>query len=236
MGAEKARSSAIGRVAEDRQKARRDRLALVADRVAPLGLARERTLPVHGALAAQFPGGALQRGAVVTTSGMGATSLALAVAAGPSSAGSWTAFVGCTDIGLAAAGELGIVLERILVVVPGSTEWLSTVAALVGAVEVIIVSPHHRIRETDARRIAARLRERGSVLVVIGDRWPVTADVRLDVTGSSWNGLGVGHGMLTTRAVRIAGGGRRAAARPRALDVLLPGTGGAPQSVDRLHR
>ena len=60
---------------------RRARLRLVADRVAPMALARERTLPVLPALENLLPAGALRRGSVVSVDGMGATSLALALAA-----------------------------------------------------------------------------------------------------------------------------------------------------------
>ena len=213
------------------QGARRAQLELVADRVSPLTLAREQNLPVHDSLTSLFPDGALRRGTIVGVSGVGATSLALAVVAGPSAAGSWTAFVGGTDIGLVAADEHGVVLERLLVIDPAPSAWSSTVAALIGAVDLIVISPKHRLHEPDARRIGSRLRERGSVLVSFGSRWPVGADVQLDVAESRWCGIGVGHGVLQLRKATIAGGGRGAAARPRSLDVLLPGPGGAPRSV-----
>lgn len=226
-----ARNLAVETLDGAHQAARRAQLQLVADRVTPLALAREQTLPVHEALTSLFPDGGLRRGTVVGTGGLGATSLALAVAAGPSAAGSWTAFVGGTDIGLVAAGEHGVVLERVMVVDPEPSAWSSALAALVGAVDVIVVSPRHRLREPDARRIASRLRERGSVLVSVGSRWPVGADVQLDVAESRWCGIGVGHGVLQSRKMTIDGSGRGAAARPRTLDVLLPGPGGAPRPV-----
>jgi hypothetical protein len=226
-----ARNLAVDTLDGPHQAVRRAQLELVADRVTPLALAREQTLPVHGALTSLFPDGALRRGVVVGVGGVGATSLALAVAAGPSAAGSWTAFVGGTDIGLAAAGEHGVVLERLLVIDPEPSAWPSAVAALIGAVDMIVISPRHRLREADARRIGSRLRERGSVLVSIGSQWPVGADVQLDVVESRWCGIGIGHGVLQSRKVTIAGGGKGAAARPRSLDVLLPGPGGAPHPV-----
>lgn len=236
MGVGRARNLAVETLDDAHRSARRARLELVADRVTPLGLAREQTLPVHDALAPLFPGGVLQRGTVIGVGGPGATSLALAVAAAPSTAGSWTAFVGDTDIGLVATGEHGVALERVLMVVPDPPEWASALAALIGAVDMIVISPCHRIHESDARRVGARLRERGSVLVSIGSRWPIGADVRLDVTEPSWRGLGAGHGVLQSRAVSIVGGGRGAAARPRSLEVLLPGPGGGPRPLDPSDR
>ena len=58
--------------------ARRDRLRLVADRAAPLALARERTLPLLSAVADLFPDGALRRGSVVGVDGVGRVAALLA--------------------------------------------------------------------------------------------------------------------------------------------------------------
>lgn len=206
---------------------RRAELRLVGDRVTPMALAREQTLPVLGPLAPLFPEGALRRGSVVGVRGSGATSLAMAVAAGPSASGGWTAVVGDPDLGLAAVGELGVALERLLIVRPEPANWSSALAALVGAVDVVVAAPRHRIREADARRMGARLRERGSVLIHIGNRWPVGADVQLDIAAGEWEGLGDGHGVLRSRRLDIAGGGRGSASRPRRLELLVPGPDGS---------
>ena len=211
---------------------RRADLRLVGDRVTPMALAREQTLPVLGPLASLFPGGALQRGAVVGVRGSGSTALALAVAAGPSQSGAWTAVVGEPDLGLAAVGEFGVALERLLLIRPEPDAWSSALAALVGAVDVVVVAPRHRVREADARRMAARLRERGSVLIQVGDRWPVGADIQLDVVAGEWDGLGDGYGMLGSRRVRIHGAGRGSASRPRSLEVLMPGPEGGIATVE----
>ena len=116
-------------------------LRLVGERVTPMALAREQTLPVLGPLAPLFPEGALRRGSIVGIRGSGATSLAMAVAAGPSTSGAWTAVVGDPDLGLAAVGELGVALERLLIVRPEPGNWSSALAALVGAVDVVIAAP-----------------------------------------------------------------------------------------------
>ena len=51
--------------------------------------------------------------------------MAMAVAAGPSASGAWTAVVGDPDLGLAAVGELGVALERLMVVRPEPDTWSS---------------------------------------------------------------------------------------------------------------
>ncbi len=216
----------------------RARLRLVADRVAPLALARERTLAVLSPLVPLFPEGGLRRGSVVAVDGDGATALALAVAAGPSAAGSWTAVVGDPDIGLAAAAETGVALERLMVIdpsPPGSTSKsaASVVAALVGAVDVVLVGSSVRLRPADVRRLSARQRERGSVLIRIGSVDGPGVDVGMRIVESEWAGLGAGHGVLRARRVRVTAQGRGASARPRAAAFLLPGPQGAPVALAR---
>jgi len=196
----------------------------------PLTLARDRTVPVAGALRGLVPAEGLARGTTVVVDGTGAAvSLALAVAAGPSAAGAWVAVVGRDDLGLAAAAEAGIVTDRLaLVAEPPADQWATVVAALIGAVDVIVVGPAHRVRTGDARRLAARARERGTVLVQAGGRRATAsapgldADLRLTVVASCWQGLGDGHGHLQARRLTVEATGRRQAARPRRAELWLP--------------
>jgi hypothetical protein len=199
-------------------------LKQIADRARPTVLAREQVLPVLPALAGLLPGGSLQRGTTVGVVGEAATSLALALAAGPSAAGSWVAVVGLPTLGLAAAAEAGLALERVVLVrEPSPSSWGSVVAALVGAFDVVLLAPAHRVRPPDARRLAARARERGSVLVQIGGRGrsSLECDVRLTAGRVRWQGLARGHGHLQARRVEVEATGRRRAARPRRADLWL---------------
>ncbi|MGH9120826.1 MAG: hypothetical protein ACRDYC_02605 [Acidimicrobiales bacterium] len=173
-----------------------------------------------------FPQGGLQKGTVVTTGGKapGAGSLALALIAAVTQDGGWAAVVGWPSIGLVAAAEMGVSLERLALVPDPGGRWLSVVAALVDGVEVLLVLPPARVREPDARRLAARARERGCVLVVGPGSllWPEGADVRLSVETAIWEGLAAGHGHLQGRMVEVAAAGRRAAARERRLRLWMP--------------
>ena len=225
-------SSAVGPLAES-QEDRRARLRLVAGRVTPLVLAQERTLPLLPAISDLFVGGSLQRGLTVAVNGVGATSMALVLAAGPSQAGSWTALVGAEGMGLAAVAESGIALERLLVVTPpDSSTNAGVLAALIGAVDVVMVGPELRIRPAELRRLSARLRESGSVLIQIGSAKEPGVDVGIRVMTSQWSGLGEGHGLLRSRKVEVQTQGRGAAARARAVSLLLPGPDGAPVCPD----
>jgi hypothetical protein len=188
-------------------------------------LADERLLPVVPALRPLLPGQGLRRGTTVVVARSAA--LALALVAGASAAGSWVAAVGLPDLGIVAAAEAGVVLERLaLVPAPGARAWPAVVAAFLDAVDVVLVRAPARLPPAQARRAAARARERGAVLVSLGP-WPEPADLRLAVTSSSWQGLGQGHGRLLARQVEVASTGRGAAARERRVLLWLPSPDGA---------
>lgn len=208
-------------------EARRARLAAVAEQVRPVALAREHTLPVVAPLTQLFPEGALPRGITITIDGTGAASVALALAAAPVQAGSWVAFVDLPGVNLAAAAEAGVALERVACITTGE-QWAPAVAALLGAFDVVIVGRARRLRAGDVRRLAARARERGSVLVGLGGTcgaavWPDAPDLGLRATAATWTGLGAGHGHLQACTVRVQAEGRRSFARLRVAELGLPG-------------
>ena len=201
--------------------------------MAPTTLAREQRLEVVDALEPLLPMG-LRRGSTLSVDGVGATSLALATAAGPSLAGSWVATVGFPSLGLVAAAEYGVDLSRFaMVAAPDASSWATVIAALVDAFEIVLVRARHHVGERDARRLTARARERGAVLMQVGGTpWPTKAETTLTVGASDWEGLGVGHGHLHARRVRVLTGGRREASRPRQVDLWLPAEGGGVKPVD----
>ena len=190
----------------------------------PVSLARERTLPVLPALTDLLPEGGLRRGSTVAVSG--ATSLALALLAGPSQAGSWCAAVGLPSLGLVAAAEVGVALERFPLVARPGDEWPAVVAALVDAVDVVLVRLPRHVRNGDARRLVAKARDRGAVLVTTGGSSAIAADVRLSVASCTWEGLGNGHGLLRARRLDVVASGRGAAARERRVSLWLPAADG----------
>ncbi len=212
-------------------------LGELAERVRPVTLTREQRLPVLPELEGILPGAGLRRGATVAVGAApgasGATSLALALVTQASVAGSWVAAVGLPSLGLVAADELGLALERlVLVAAPERDAWGSVVAALVDGFDLIVLAAGRSgVRPADARRLVARARERGSVLVQLGPGWPEGADLTLQVTQSRWVGLDDGAGHLQARKVRVVRAGRGEAAQPRHVDLWLPGPDGAVEPV-----
>ena len=191
-------------------------------------LAKDRLLPVTVALAEILPFAGLQRGStvVVDCHGVsGAASLALEMLAGSSLGGYWCAVAGCPDLGLAAAAERGIDLARLLLVpsLGPPDRWVQVVASLFDAVDAVLLAPPPSVRPSDARRLAARARDRGAVQLVLDRdrRWPGPSDLRCTVTWSQWAGLSMGHGLLSERFLEVEVSGRGAAARPRRSSLQL---------------
>jgi len=197
----------------------------VVGRARPVTLAGEQLLPVLPELSELLVGGGLRRGTSVSVAN--STTLALRLLAGASQAGSWCAAVGLPSLGVVAAAEAGLVLERLaLVPHPGEpAQWGTIVAALLDSLDVVLVRPPPRVRIADSRRLLARARERGSVLVALG-KWD-GADVRLSVASQSWEGVGDGHGHLRSRTLDVVATGRAAAARERRATLVR----GAPDCI-----
>ncbi|MCB7137314.1 hypothetical protein [Cellulosimicrobium marinum] len=184
----------------------------------PASGADERSWPVPGPLTALLPTGTIRRGTVLTV--RGSTSLLLALVAGASTAGAWTTAVGLPDVGLLAAADAGVDLGRLALVPRPGPDAALAVAALVDGMDVVVVGPAADLTDTDRRRVLARARERGTVLVA-ATAWP-GAHVALTVTGGAWTGADHGAGWLRRRTLQVERAGRAGAPRPARVEVELP--------------
>src|SRR5262249_30046976 len=161
---------------------------LVRAATEPAGIGVDRMLPVAEALRPLFPGGGLRRGGTVALSttdhsrdalATGSTSLLFALLAGASAAGSWCAVVGLPRLGLVAAAEAGVAIDRLALVPNPGPEWASVVAALLDGVDIVVTATPGSVSPSVTGRLAARARQRGGVLIPVGARWP-GADLTLD--------------------------------------------------------
>jgi hypothetical protein len=177
-------------------------------------------LPVAAPLDSLFPYGGLVRGSAVTVDSL---TVALALLAAPSAAGGWCAATGIPDLGLAAAADAGIDLRRFVVVPSPGEQWAVAVATLLDGVGVVLAKPPARLKAADARRLAARARERRGVLLLYGaGGWPEQVDLRIHLQASEWTGLHDGYGRLARRRTDLVASGRGAAARERRVTAWLP--------------
>jgi hypothetical protein len=178
---------------------------------------QSNSIPTHPAIADLLPGGGLQEGATYSIAGSG--SLLMALLAGPSAAGSWCGVVGVPEFGVEAASRFGIDLERLVFVPHPGEQWLAVTAAIADVMSVVVAKPPKRASDSQVARLSARLRQRGSTLIVLGT-WP-HSDAMLSVSHSDWSGIGDGHGYLEARKATITVS-TRSGARPRSARVWLP--------------
>lgn len=180
-------------------------------------------LPSHPSLEALFPGGGMRRG--VSYELHGGYSLLWSLLAAPSQHGHWSALIGLGHLGLQAAADLGVDLDRVVVVKNPGSGWFQIASALADAVCLVVLAPQGTLPPISQRdRLHARLRERGSTLIVHG-QWP-GHEGRLVVEQCRWEGLDRGAGVLQTQHLTLAHHSKRSAT-PRRVHTVI--------SADGLH-
>jgi len=178
--------------------------------------------------------GGLKPGAAYALEQSAAGALLLALLAAPSQDGLWCGLVGLPDVGIEAAKLAGVSLDRLALVPDPGVRWLSVVATLSLVLPVLAVRPPGPVRPADAAKLAARLRDHETVLLVVGS-WP-GAEAVIGVDEPQWQGIGEGYGYLARREVAIHVTSKRSP-RPRRVRVMLPSADGTvvPVSPDQWH-
>jgi hypothetical protein len=158
-----------------------------------------RTLPTRPELAPLLPGGALKAGVAYAVPD--SLTLAMLLMAGPSAAGGWCAAIGVPDFGIEAAAGFGVDLDRLVLVPQPGEHWLAVAAQIADVLPVVLLRPPARAAAGDTARLASRLRQRGSTLLVLGP-W-AQAEATLEVRTTAWTGIGTGSGYLAGRNVTV---------------------------------
>ncbi len=215
-----------------------------AQQIAPVVLAKEQLLQVPPVFHRLLPGAGLQRGWTTRIDGTrSGRALAWALLADVTRSGGWIAAVDVPGISLAAASEVGVSVERVLVVSgTTTTTWASTIGALIGSVDVVVFgAPRHRVQPSVFRRIASRCRERGTVLLEL-DGSPtgrratsgkqLEYDVSFHVAEVGWHGLGEGYGRLQSRELDVTVSGRRVRGASRRGRFAVPCADGLIREIE----
>ena len=213
------------------------------ERVQSNVLTHEQTVPVAAEFAALFPERALVRGRTLACAGPAATSTGMAVVAAAVAGGAWLAVVDVPTFGLDAASEVGIALERVVAVsvtssaadsitsgasgALGPSSWVDVMAAVVDGFDIVLARVPADAAVGPLRRLATRIRQRGAVVILLGDAiagqdGAMPCDGVIESGGIVWSGLGVGFGALRQRTVELHMSGRRVPGR-RQCRVTLPG-------------
>lgn len=199
------------------------------------------------ALAPLLPGGGLRRGTSLTIHGHGSLTLATALAAESSRRGGWVVAVGMAELGVSALAERNPCLERWALIDladaaergRGARVSADVLGAVVSGFDLVLLGSGVRAGAVTARRLSARLREHGAVLIwVLGASVPASSsasayfgaglqpELRLSIERPQWTGIGDGHGRLLARQAEVVVSGRGAAARSRRMLMWLPFTDG----------
>ena len=175
-------------------------------RIASMQPARlDRGLPTPSALRPLLPGGALRKGAPIAV--QGSLQLTLALLSEASASGAWCGVIGVPRLGVEAAAQAGLTLER-LVLIPEPGKHALAIAGMLSEVfTILVLCPEKPPSAGDAERLNARLRDHDTALVVT-NTWP-RSDTALRVTASRWSGLGAGHGLLRTHELAVQATDRR---------------------------
>ncbi len=200
----------------------------------------ERLLPVAEDLVPLLTQPGLVRGSVLATQGPGALTLAAAFAAEVSRTGGWVTAVGLGRMGVSAVAERGASLDRWAFVDQPGDAAAEVLNALIGSVDVVLLAGSVRLAAAHSRRLRARLRERGTVVIEVGASNPAGArgagasnpagafspDVTMTVERAAWTGLSQGHGRLRERRAEVVAAGRGAASLPRRAVLWLSDASG----------
>lgn len=187
-----------------------------SERVVRAGV--DRIIEMPAPLRDLLPGRGLRRGSTVAV--LGSTTLLFAMLAAATRAGCWCAVVGMPHLGLVAANELGVDLERLALVPEPGPGWPQVAAALLDGIDVVVVAAPAATPVVLARRLTARARQRGAVLIPSGE-WPA-AELTIEADHGVWYGLTDGRGRLRCRMANVVVRGRGAAERPRQAPMWLP--------------
>ena len=134
--------------------------------------------------------------------------------------------VGRPDLGMVAAAEAGLALERVALVPAPGADLVAVTMALLDGMDIVAVAPDGPaapfaqvrsgppvvVRAAERQRLAARARQRGAVLVALGP-WQ-GADLELHCSGRAWTGLTAGRGRLRSCATVVRRGGRGSPGAP----------------------
>ena len=180
----------------------------------------EQGFPVLPQLRSLVPRG-LRRGTVYSIAG--STTLALALVAEASRQGEWCGILGEPDVGVEAAADWGIALDRLVCVADAAERWVTTLAAMTDVLSLVIARPPRGLRSltpAESSRLSARLRQSRSSVLILGE-WP-EAEGSLRVASTQWSGLGSGHGNLGSRRMRIEVRAKNGGGGPRQATLEIP--------------
>ncbi len=241
LSAAPSRSDVDRRTHSGKSEALQQVLAELGERVKPITLARERTLPVAAPFDRLLPDEGMVRGRVLSCRGVADTSLAFGLIRDALAEGAWGALVDVGTFGADAASEFGIPLERIVRVETGAAEaerttgvgavasWIDVMGAAVDGFDVVVTTVPAELRGARSpaavRKLVTRVQQKGAIVVVLGESGALNCDLVLSTGHTEWTGVTQGAGHLRSRVIHVEAGGRRLPVS-RHVSLLVDATSG----------
>ena len=162
--------------------------AALAERQLQYRVSRYGVLPVDDELASLLPAAGLERGQVYGCRGDAWLSLMCTLVGRATQEGSWLAGVNLAFLGMMSAAEHGVALQRTLCVEVDDdvATWTRVVGACVDGVDIVVVY-RPKCGIGDVRRLEARIKAHGSVLIVMGDPGVFSPSVVLTAQTTRWD-------------------------------------------------
>lgn len=123
-----------------------------------------KTLPTDAALTELFAGGSLLRGCSYAVTG--SVQLALTLIAQASAEGVWCGIVGLPELGIEAAHDLGVRLDRLVLVPDPGPHTLSAVSSLAEVLGAVVTGPL-RLSAHQSDTLTGRLRDTQATLITV---------------------------------------------------------------------
>ena len=199
--------------------------AALAERQLQHRISRYGVLPVDDELASLLPAAGLERGHVYGCRGDAWLSLMCTLVGRATQEGSWLAGVNLAFLGMMSALEHGVALQRMLCVDLDDdvATWTRVVGACVDGVDIVVVH-QPKCGISDARRLEARIKAHGSLLVVLGDPGVFSPSVVLTAQTTRWDF----SSHAAQRYVHVSAMGRRVYGNRQCTVVF-------PRSMSDLH-
>ncbi len=150
----------------------------------------------------------------------GSTTLLLALLAASQRQADWCAVAAFPDLGLLAASDAGVSLERLAVVPSLGAQQVECLGALLDGFTTVVVGPDAALTRSERARLLARARARDAALVSVRP-WEQAA-LRIQVTAHRWAGPDRGAGYLRRCDLDVT---RQASSAPERWIVTVPTPG-----------
>jgi len=175
--------------------------------------------PMDSALVSLFPKGGLCKGSSYSLDS--SASLLWSLVAESTKQGIWCAIIGIPDLGIGIAKEVGVNINRVVLIPSPGPKWMAVLGDLIETVGICVLGSFSAPGATQLSTLHSRLRNHKTSLLVRAT-WP-NSKTSFAVT-HQWSGVRSGEGLLQTHHLHITAKSHSGEAI-RSCDVLITDTG-----------